>query len=97
MTVMSSTDRFLTVQAAMEILPYKKTKMTRIFNSLPHLCDGKKLFVREEDFRTWIDRHMKPGNGQTSPAPIRKKPRAQKIPGLTEDGLIPYRHSRKGA
>ena len=95
---MATLERYWTVRDVMEVLPYGKTKIVAIINSLPHINDGKKLLVEPRQIHEWLLRNTRTAAQQTTPAPIRKKPRAQKIPGLTEDGLIPYRHSnRKGA
>lgn len=94
---MATLERYWTVRDVMEVLPYGKTKIVAIINSLPHINDGKKLLVEPRQIHEWLLRNTRTAAQQTTTAPAKKKPRAQKIPGLTEDGLIPYRHSRKGA
>lgn len=88
------TDRLLTVKDAMEIIPLGKTKVTEIINSIPHIPGGK-LMVYERDLKAWIAQNMVTGKKETEPPP---KPRKRvKVEGLTEDGLIPYRRTKKGA
>lgn len=94
---MATLERYWTVRDVMEVLPYGKTKIVAIINSLPHINDGKKLLVEPRQIHEWLLRNTKTAK-KAAIAQARKKPRAQKIPGLTPDGLIPYRHSnRKGA
>lgn len=90
------TDRLLTVKDAMEIIPLGKTKVTEIINSIPHINTGGKLLFRQHDLDAWITLNMVPGKKikERAPAPPLKR---VKIEGLTEDGLIPYRKSKKGA
>lgn len=87
------TDRLLTVKDAMEIIPLGKTKVTAIINSIPHINTGGKLLFARRDLEAWIALNMVTGKtAKKAPAP---KPKKVKIPGLTEDGLIPYR--KRGA
>ena len=58
---------------------------------------GGKLMIEPRYIREWIISNTRTGTQKTTPTPAKKKPRMKKIPGMTEDGLIPYRHSRKGA
>lgn len=89
------TDRLLTVKDAMEIIPLGKTKVTAIINSIPHINTGGKLLFTRRDLEAWIALNMVTGKKEAAPQPKpRKRPR---IEGLTEDGLIPYRRTKKGA
>lgn len=89
------TDRLMTVRDAMEIIPLGKTKVTAIINSIPHINTGGKLLFTRKDLEAWIALNMVTGKPpKESPAPKRKR---VKIDGLTEDGLIPYRRTKKGA
>lgn len=89
-------ERYWTVRDVMEVLPYSKTKVIDIINSLPHINDGKKLLVEPRQIHEWLLRNTKTAK-KTAITPAPKKPKPRKIPGLTDDGLIPYRHSKKGA
>jgi hypothetical protein len=93
---MAAMERLWTVKDVMEVIPLGKTSCVAIINSLPHINLGGKLMIDPQYIRTWIARNTKPGTA-ASPSPAPKKPKPRKIPGLTEDGLIPYRHSKKGA
>lgn len=94
---MASMERLWTVRDVMEVLPYGKTKVVSIINSLPHINDGKKLLVEPRQIHEWIRLRTLMAAHKKTPASAKKKPRPRKVDGLTEDGLIPYRHSRKGA
>lgn len=86
--------RLLTVRDVMEIIPLGKTKVVEIVKSLPHIDTGGKLLVEPQAIDRWIAANMVMGNKKAPAKPVRK----QYIDmGLTEDGLIPYRKSRKGA
>ena len=88
-------DRLLTVKDVMEILQFKKTKATAVINSIPHVKIGKNLRVYERDLQAFLNQNMVTGKKEAAPQPKpRKRPR---IEGLTEDGLIPYRRTKKGA
>lgn len=91
------TERLWTVKDVMAVIPLGKTSCTAIINKLPHINLGGKLMIEPRYIREWIISNTRTGTQKTTPAPVKKKPRMQKIPGMTEDGLIPYRHSRKGA
>lgn len=86
----------LTVKAAMEILPLGRTKVTVIINSLPHINTGKKLLVDRKELESWIRRNTVTG-AQEKPKsqPTPKQKRAWLDMGLTEEGLIPYRKTRR--
>lgn len=86
-------ERLLTVKDAMEILPLGKTKVTEIINSIPHINTGKKLLCTRNDLEAWIALNMVPGKRAKGPDTVPRK--KVKTPGLTADGLIPYR--KKGA
>lgn len=90
------TERLLTVRDAMEIIPLGKTKVTEIINSIPHINTGGKLLVPSSALERWIAQNMRPGKS-AEPAQLPKPRKRPKIDGLTADGLIPYRHSKKGA
>lgn len=90
------TDRLLTVRDAMKIIPLGKTKVTEIINSIPHINTGGKLLFTRNDLEAWIALNMVPGKKIKEPDPQPQRKRI-KIEGLTEDGLIPYRKSKKGA
>lgn len=92
---MAAMERMWTVRDVMEVLPYGKTKVVSIVNSLPHINEGKKLLIAPHHIRDWMARNTKTGDHK--PAPIKAKPRTRTVPGLTEDGLIPYRRTKKGA
>ena len=89
-------ERLWTVRDVMEVLPYGKTKATAIVNSLPHIGDGGDMLLIEPRYiREWIEKNTRTcGTLNAAPA-AKKKPRARKVEGLTEDGLIPYRHTKK--
>lgn len=89
-------ERFWTVKDVMEVIPLGKTSCVAIINSLPHINLGGKLMVDPQYIREWIARNTKPGK-TSSPAPVVKKPKPRRITGLPNDGLIPYRRSKKGA
>lgn len=91
------TERLLTVRDAMEIIPLGKTKVTEIINSIPHINTGGKLLVPSSALERWIAQNMRPGKTQADREPAPKPHKRPKIDGLTADGLIPYRHSKKGA
>ena len=90
-------ERYWTVRDVMEVLPYGKTKVVDIINSLPHINEGKKLLVEPRQIHEWLLRNTKAAAQGNTPTPVKKKPRVRKVEGLTEDGFIPYRHSKKGA
>lgn len=90
-------ERLMTVRDVMEVIPLGKTSCVTIVNSLPHINLGGKLMIEPRYIREWIARNTRTGNQKKPPAPPAKKPRPRKVEGLTEDGLIPYRKSRKGA
>ena len=90
-------ERLWTVKDVMAVIPLGKTSCVRIVNELPHINLGGKLMIEPRHIREWIARNTQTGAEKKAPSPAKKKPRARKIEGLTEDGLIPYRHSRKGA
>lgn len=94
---MAAMERLWTVRDVMEVIPLGKTSCVAIVNSLPHVNLGGKLMIEPKYIRAWIDSNTRVGTAASSPAPVRKKPRPRKVEGLTEDGLIPYRHSKKGA
>ena len=89
-------DRLLTVKDAMQIIPLGKTKVTQIINTLPHINTGGKLLVSMGALEMWVRENMVAGKGTEKKAvpPPRKR---VKVEGLTEDGLIPYRKTKKGA
>lgn len=90
------TDRLLTVKDVMEILQFKKTKATAIINSMPHVKIGMNLRVYERDLQAFLNQNMVTGKQKES-APQPKPRKRPRIEGLTEDGLIPYRRTKKGA
>lgn len=57
---------------------------------------GGNRYVEIEPFLQWI-RCQTSCKQNPAIVPARKKPRSRKVEGLTEDGLIPYRYSKKGA
>lgn len=57
---------------------------------------GGDRHVEIEPFLRWL-RCQTNRKQEIFPAPAKKKPRPRKVEGLTEDGLIPYRRSKKGA
>lgn len=86
----------LTVKAAMEIIPLGKTKVTAIINSLPHINTGGKLLVDRKELESWIRRNTVTGaQEKPKPQPTPKQKRAWLDMGLTEEGLIPYRKTRR--
>ena len=88
-------ERLLTVRDAMKIIPLGKTKVTEIINTLPHINTGGKLLVSMGALEMWVRENMVNGKVEKkAPPPPRKR---VKIEGLTEDGLIPYRRTKKGA
>lgn len=91
------TERYWTVKDVMSVLPLGKTTCVKIVNSLPHINVGGKLMIDPRYIREWIARNTKTAAQGNAPAPVKKKPRVRKVEGLTEDGFIPYRHSKKGA
>lgn len=92
-------ERLWTVRDVMEIIPLGKTRCVAIVNSLPHINLGGKLMVEPRHIREWISRNTQPGTSgtKTPPPPTTKKPRPRRVEGLTEDGMIPYRKSKRGA
>lgn len=87
-------ERLWTVKDVMQVIPLGKTSCVAIVNSLPHINMGGKLMIEPHHIRAWIARNTQPGAGQ-KPEPVKKKPRPCKVEGLTEDGLIPYRKSKR--
>ncbi len=94
---MAAMERLWTVKDVMAVIPLSKTSCVAIINSLPHINLGRKLMVEPQHIRAWIALNTRTGNQKKPPTPPAKKPRTRKIEGLTEDGLIPYRKSKKGA
>lgn len=90
-------ERYWTVKDVMEVLPYGKTKVIAIINSLPHINDGRKLLIEPRMIHEWLRLNTRVANAKNTPSPVKKKTRPRKVEGLTEDGLIPYRRSKKGA
>lgn len=90
------TDRLLTVKDAMQVIPLGKTKVTQIINSIPHINTGGKLLVASSALERWIAQNMRPGKS-AEPAQLPTPRNRPKIDGLTADGLIPYRKTKKGA
>ncbi len=90
-------DRMLTVKDAMQIIPLGKTKVTEIINSIPHINTGGKLLCSRRDLELWITRNMVTGKGDKEIATAPEPRKRVKVEGLTEDGLIPYRKTKKGA
>lgn len=89
-------ERLWTVKDVMAVLPYGKTKVTAIVNSLPHIGeDGDKLLIEPRYIREWIEKNTRTCGTMNSVPTVQKKPRPRKVEGLTEDGLIPYR--KRGA
>ena len=88
-------ERLWTVRDVMAVIPLGKTSCVKIVNSLPHITMGGKLMIEPRHIREWIARNTKTGTAAEAPAPVKRKPRARKIEGMTEDGLIPYRHTKK--
>lgn len=89
-------ERLWTVRDVMAVLPYGKTKVTAIVNSLPHIGeDGDKLLIEPRYIRKWINRNTHCGAEKSTPPPAARKPRQSRVEGLTADGLIPYR--KRGA
>lgn len=88
-------DRLLTVKDAMQIIPLGKTKVTQIINTLPHINTGGKLLVSMGALEMWVRENMVAGNAEKKAVPPPRK--RVKVEGLTEDGLIPYRKTKKGA
>lgn len=88
--------KLLTVRDVMAVIPLGKTRVTEIINSLPHINTGGKLLVEEVAIERWIrDNTVTGTKKQAAPAkPVRQQYLEM---GLTENGLIPYRHSKKGA
>lgn len=94
---MASMERLWTIRDVMDVIPLGKTSCVAIVNSLPHVNLGGKLMIEPKHIRAWIERNTRIGKATEAPAPVKKKPRPRKVEGLTEDGLIPYRRSKKGA
>lgn len=88
-------ERLLTVKDAMKIIPLGKTKVTQIVNTLPHINTGGKLLVSMGALEMWVRENMVNGKAEKKAPPLPRK--RVKIEGLTEDGLIPYRRTKKGA
>ena len=89
-------DRLLTVKDAMQIIPLGKTKVTQTINSIPHINTGGKLLVTSSALERWIAQNMSPGKS-AEPAQLPQPRKRPRIDGLTADGLIPYRKTKKGA
>lgn len=89
-------ERLLTVRDAMKIIPLGKTKVTEIINTLPHINTGGKLLVPMGALEMWVRENMVTSKGTEKKAPPPPRKRV-KVEGLTEDGLIPYRRTKKGA
>ena len=89
-------EKLMTVKDAMQIIPLGKTKVTQIINSIPHINTGGKLLVASSALERWIAQNMRPGKS-TEPAQRPTPRKRPKIDGLTADGLIPYRKTKKGA
>ena len=88
-------ERFWTVKDVMAVIPLGKTSCVKIVKSLPYTTMGRKMMIEPRHILEWIARNTKTGTAAVAPAPVKRKPRARKIDGLTEDGLIPYRHTKK--
>ena len=88
-------ERFWTVKDVMAVIPLCKTSCIKIVKSLPYTTMGRKMMIEPRHIQEWIARNTKTGTTAEVPAPVKRKPRARKIDGLTEDGLIPYRHTKK--
>lgn len=86
--------KLLTVRDVMEIIPLGKTKVVEIVKSLPHINTGGKLLVDSQSIDRWIAFNMTTGTKKAPAKPSRKL--CLEI-GLTEDGLIPYRKTKRGA
>ena len=90
---MMTIERLWTVRDVMDVLPYGKTKVTSIINSLPHINEGKKLLVDPREIHAWILRKTAEGCQHVGGSKL-KRPRKAASDGLTPDGLIPYRHKK---
>ena len=91
-------ERYLSVKDVMQVLPLGKTKVVALINSLPHINTGGKLMIRQGEFEAYLRRQTVVGTQQAPiPAPAKKQRREWAEMGLTEDGLIPYRKTKKGA
>lgn len=92
-------ERLMTVRDVMDVIPLGKTSCVAIVNSLPHINLGGKLMVEQRHIRAWIAANTKAGAEKKAPppSPTKAKPRCRRLEGLTVDGLIPYRKSKKGA
>lgn len=90
-------ERLLTVRDAMKIIPLGRTKVTEIINTLPHINTGGKLLVSMGALEMWVRENMVNGKEEKKAPPPPPPRKRVKIEGLTEDGLIPYRRTKKGA
>lgn len=91
-------ERYLSVKDVMHVLPLGKTKVVALINSLPHINTGGKLMIRQGELEAYLRRQTVVGTQrETLPTPTKSRRRECTEMGLTEDGLIPYRKTRKGA
>nr|MBR4279813.1 hypothetical protein [Clostridia bacterium] len=89
-------ERLMTIKDVMEVIPLGKTSCVAIVNSLPHINMGGKLMIEPKYIRHWISSNTHSGaRKKTPPPPVEKVKRPVKIEGLTPDGLIPYRRTKK--
>lgn len=88
------TDKLLTIDDVMKIIPLRRTSVTTIIKTLPYVTMGRKMMVHEKDVLRWIDEHTHYPQ-QEAPKAAKPKRRTAAIEGLTEDGHIPYRRTAR--
>lgn len=94
-----SETRYMSTADVRKVLPVSVATATRIITSLPHIkLPGTrgKLMVERKEFEAYLRRATVIGKREAPPPPTPEQKRQWVMEGLTEDGRIPYRHSRKG-
>lgn len=94
-----SETRYMGTTEVRKVLPVSVATATRIITSLPHIKlpgEKGKLLIERKEFEAYLRRATVVGKREAPPPPTPEKKRQWVAEGLTEEGLIPYRHSRKG-
>lgn len=93
-----SETRYMGTAEVMKVLPVSLATATRIITSLPHIkLPGTrgKLLIERKEFDAYLRRATVIGNREAPPPPTPQQKARWVAEGLTEEGLIPYRRSRK--